>query len=85
MQQSLFKIGISILLLTTTLLSFSSCVREYTCRCEVSYTGKPGLPASNTKEYTIKNSEKNAKSLCSGASKTYSEMGITTTEACDLY
>ena len=67
------------------LTGFSSCVREYTCQCTVTYTGQPGLPDSSLQEYPIKDTKKNAKSLCEANSYTSTESGITVTEKCELY
>lgn len=85
MQKHFFKYGISILMLIGVSFAFSSCVKDYTCKCDISYIGKPGLPASFSREYQIKNTNKEAKNLCRSASSTQTEMGITTIEECDLY
>ncbi len=85
MQKHFYKLGISIFMLIGVSFTFSSCVKEYTCKCDISYSGKPGLPESFSREYQIKNTNTEAKNLCRGASATVTEMGITTTEECDLY
>jgi hypothetical protein len=85
MQKRLLQFGMSIILVSGLTLGFTSCVKNYVCKCEVSYEGKPGLPNSFSKEYEIKDTNKNAKKLCQDASKTITEMGITTKEVCDLY
>ena len=73
-------------------ISMSSCVKNYTCHCDITYTGVPGLPDSTNNEYTISDTKANAKSKCSSQSGTFTnntqspEMGtITTTENCYLY
>lgn len=66
-------------------LSASSCTREYTCQCKMTYTGSPGLPQGQVREYPITDTKKNAQNACRGASKTYSSGGIQTTEDCDLF
>ena len=66
-------------------VGFTSCIKDYTCECEISYTGKPGLPASTKKQYTIKDKEDEAKSICENSSSTIVRDGITTTENCKLY
>ena len=63
----------------------SSCTREYTCQCIMSYSGVPGLPDSTTREYTIQDTKKKAQDLCRGNSKVYQEGNITTREECDLW
>ncbi|HTO14825.1 MAG TPA: hypothetical protein VLZ83_03605 [Edaphocola sp.] len=85
MQKQVLKVGLSLLLLGGTIASFTSCVKTYTCRCDVSYEGKPGLPSSFYKEYEIKDNYQNALQMCQDASKKYSDLGITTIEECDLY
>lgn len=66
-------------------LSFSSCVRSYTCQCEISYSGQPGLPDTLIREYEVKDTKKNAESVCEGNSQTSTRDGITTVENCHLY
>lgn len=65
--------------------SFSSCVRSYTCQCEISYSGQPGLPDTTIKEYPVKDTKKKAESLCESNSQTSTKDGITTVENCHLY
>ena len=77
----------STLILATLLLCFgaTSCVKDYTCQCEISYSGKPGLPDTLLKEYKIRDSKKNAESLCEGNSANSEDNGIKTVEDCSLY
>lgn len=65
-------------------MSMSSCVKSYVCHCDISYSGQPGLPDSNSKEYTVKDTKSNATSKCSANSGTYNNNNITTTENCYL-
>ena len=83
----LMKIRSSILLPAALILMtlLGSCVRDYTCQCIIKYTGQPGLPDSVIKEYKIKDTKDNAKSLCEGNSGTFTTNGITTTENCKIY
>lgn len=67
------------------LLSVSSCTREYTCQCKMTYSGAPGLPQGQVREYPITDSKKNAESSCKNSSKTYDAGGIHTIEECDLF
>lgn len=85
MQKHFFKYSTLILILTGLSLGFNSCVKEYTCKCDISFEGKPGLPAPTSREYRIQNTNNEAKRMCQNASSTVTEMGITTIEECDLY
>lgn len=67
------------------IFSTSSCTREYTCQCVMSYTGAPGLPDTTVREYSIRDTRKKAEDLCQGNSKVYQEGTITTHEDCDLW
>ena len=44
----LFALSVLVLLFAT------SCTREYTCQCKFTYTGAPGLPEGEVREYKIK-------------------------------
>lgn len=66
-------------------LLLSSCVREYTCQCQIVYTGQPGLPDTLIREYPIKDSKKKAESTCQGNSTTSDNNGIHTEEDCSLF
>lgn len=66
-------------------LGATSCVHEYICQCDFTYSGQPGLPAPYTKEYTIKDTKSKAKSICEGNSSTSEKNGIKTVENCHLY
>lgn len=72
-------------LLFTLSFSLTSCVKEYTCQCKITYSGKPGLPESHIREYEVSNTLKKADQECRNRSKIYTEDGITTTEECELY
>ncbi len=67
------------------LLSVSSCVKSYTCHCDIKYSGYPGLPDSTFKEYDIKDTKSSAKSKCEAESATFDNNGIHTVETCYLY
>jgi hypothetical protein len=62
----------------------TSCTKEYTCRCTVTYNGVPGL-VSETRDYYIRDFEKKAKETCEGNSQTYTYDAITTVEDCKLW
>lgn len=63
----------------------ASCTRKYTCQCTMTYTGKPGLPQGETREYSITDTKKNAQNSCRANSRTYDDGGIHTVENCDLF
>lgn len=67
------------------LFTMNSCVKNYTCHCEIKYGGAPGLPDSTTKEYSVTDVKDKAKNLCEGQSGSYTHDGITTVENCYLY
>ncbi|MFT4060752.1 MAG: hypothetical protein QM642_00175 [Edaphocola sp.] len=69
----------------TTIIAASSCTREFTCQCVISYSGAPGLPDTTIREYSITDTKKNARSACQANSGTYVKDGITTVEDCDLF
>lgn len=73
---------ILILLAATT---FTSCVRDYTCQCQITYSGKPGLPEQHIREYSLSNTLEEARQECENRSNTYVSDGITTQEKCELY
>lgn len=76
----------SLLLLAATITLMSACTRDYTCRCGIKYTGKPGLPDSTTKDYTIKDTKSHAKELCEANSVDYTDAdSVHTVENCYLY
>lgn len=68
-----------------TLLTTSSCVREYTCQCQIVYSGQPGLPDTLIREYPVKDTKKKAKSACEANSTTSDNGGIHTQEDCHLF
>ncbi len=68
-----------------TMLMSSSCVRDYTCQCQIVYSGSPGLPDTVVHEYPVRDSKKKAKSICEQNSTTSDNNGIHTNEDCHLY
>lgn len=67
------------------MITMNSCIHDYTCECEISYSGKPGLPDTLTRDYSISDTKKKAKSICEGNSKTTDLEGVHTVENCYLY
>jgi hypothetical protein len=75
----LFALSAMILLFAT------SCTREYTCQCKMTYTGAPGLPQGEVRSYKIKDTKSGAESKCKEDSGEYDRDGIHTVEDCDLF
>lgn len=75
----------SLVIALLSLLTLNSCVREYICECEISYSGKPGLPDTVIKRYDVKDTKKNAEALCEDNSSTSEKDGIKTVENCYLF
>lgn len=65
-------------------LAFSSCTREYNCKCEMTYSGAPGFE-NTVKEYKIKDTKNKAQTTCESQSATYVQFGIVTKEDCNLF
>ena len=65
--------------------AMSSCTKNYTCHCDITYSGVPGLPDSTFKEYSITDTKSGAKSKCSGESLDKTQNYIHTVEKCYLY
>lgn len=63
----------------------SSCRRDYTCQCDISYSGAPGLPDTLTRKYPISDTKKNAQKLCEENSSDTEKDGIRTIEDCYLF
>jgi hypothetical protein len=51
----------------------------------MTYTGAPGLPQEVTREYSIKDTKKNARAACKANSLTSDNGGIHSVEDCDLF
>lgn len=79
------RLGLTVALSFFIMTSMSSCVRDYVCRCETTYTGQPGMPQTLVREYDVTDSRKNAKADCQSASDSSEKDGIKTVEICDLY
>jgi len=75
----------ALLLCLSVGLVFSSCTREYICKCTLTYTGKPGLPDPLVKEYPITDTKQNAINLCSEKSASYDDNGVHTDEVCEIW
>ncbi|MBX2905996.1 MAG: hypothetical protein KF744_08165 [Taibaiella sp.] len=68
-----------------TMIVASSCVKSFTCQCQVKYSGAPGLPDSTVNEYEIVDSKKKAESLCKDRSYEKEANGVKLSEVCKLY
>lgn len=66
-------------------IAMSSCVKKYTCHCDIKYTGYPGLPDSAFQEYDITDNKAGAETKCKAESGTYTNGTKTATETCYLY
>lgn len=67
------------------LLTMTSCVKNYTCRCVIKYSGYPGLPDSVINEYNITNDKADAKNKCDKESGNFNNPPYQTVEKCVLY
>lgn len=63
----------------------TSCTKEYTCQCTISYSGVPGLPDSSMNSYPITDTKKKAKSACEAKSASFEKDNIKTVESCVLF
>lgn len=63
---------------------FTSCVKEYTCRCTMTYTGSPGFDKKEF-DFKLRDSEKGAHDKCEAQSTTYEYNGIKTVEDCKIW
>lgn len=77
--------GLIIVFAFLTITSMSSCVKEYLCQCTITYSGQPGLPEPETIEYPIKDTKKNAQSVCEANSATAQNGATKSVEECKLY
>jgi len=80
-----FRPSLLVIMVFAAFITMSSCVKKYTCHCNIYYSGTPGLPDSTTQEYDITDSKNNATSKCKAESGTYDNNGIHTVETCYLY
>lgn len=78
------KFLLSLAFFFIVLFGFSSCIKEYTCRCTMTYSGAPGFEQTY-KDYQLRDTEKNAKDICESNSQEYEHNGIKTVEDCRLY
>jgi hypothetical protein len=72
-------------ILVIAVVALASCTKNYTCHCNIYYSGYPGLPDSSVQEYGITDTKSNATSKCKAQSGTYSNNGISTVETCYIY
>jgi len=74
----------SIIVLGLIAMGFTSCMKEYNCKCVMTYSGAPGFEPTE-KEYKIKNTKNKAQTSCEAQSAVYVEFGIVTKEDCNLF
>jgi len=70
---------------TMALLSTTSCTKEYTCQCTITYSGVAGLPSPQVNEYPVRDTKKVAKSLCESKSASFQNGNVKTVENCQLF
>lgn len=80
-----FRLPVVLMMLVVVMVMFSSCTREYVCKCTISYSGQPGLPDTLVKEYPVTDTKKKAKAVCEENSQNSEQNGIKTVENCHLY
>jgi len=66
------------------ILGTSSCTKEYTCQCTITYSGVAGLPDPVKNTYTVRDTKKGAKSVCESKSATFVKDNVRTVETCIL-
>jgi len=80
-----FRPSVLLAMAIAGLITVSSCSKNYTCQCNIVYSGYPGLPDSSMTSFSITDTKSGAKSDCSAQSGTYNNNGIQTVETCVLY
>ncbi|MBA3665841.1 MAG: hypothetical protein H0W61_16800 [Bacteroidetes bacterium] len=63
---------LTLFLSAATILSLTSCKKNYTCQC----TGNPGTSSSNVYTFTIRDTKSKATSTCKTFVPTYNECHI---------
>ncbi|HLP11561.1 MAG TPA: hypothetical protein VK177_06470 [Flavobacteriales bacterium] len=64
--------------------SFSSCKKEYTCKCQKIYTGNSGSVTFDDGTYTFKDSRPRAEDRCNELEKSGSDLGGEYTRECSV-
>ena len=64
--------------------SITSCKKDYTCKCDKTYTGSGGSTTSNYAVYTYKDNLPDAESKCDANEKTDSDLGGAYTINCRI-
>ena len=80
-----FRVLIILAITFAGIFSMTSCVKEYTCRCTIKYSGVPGLPDSSINEFTIKDTKSKAETNCKAGSAVIDKNNVHTVENCKLY
>ena len=80
-----FRTTILLVLAIASTVAMASCTKNYTCHCEIKYSGSPGLPDSTVQEYSITDSKSGATSKCKAESDSVTNNGITSVEKCYIY
>lgn len=81
-----FRPGVLLVLVLVVITStMTSCVREYVCECQITYSGQPALPDTLINRYEIKDTKKKAEQICADNSGEYTNGDVKTVEDCLLY
>jgi hypothetical protein len=65
-------------------LSFASCKKEYSCKCQKIYTGSSGSVTQDDGVYTYKDTQARAESKCNDQEKTGSDLGGNYSRECAI-
>jgi len=84
-KQMKLRLSTVLVILFLSITVFSSCTKEYKCRCVISYSGEPGLPDTVIKVYPVTDKKEQAQAVCEENSDSTVTGRITTVEKCKLY
>ncbi|HLP11560.1 MAG TPA: hypothetical protein VK177_06465 [Flavobacteriales bacterium] len=65
-------------------ISFTSCKKEYTCKCQKIYSGSSGSTTFDDGTYTFKDSRPRAEDRCNELEKSGSDLGGSYTRECQV-
>ncbi|HVD96742.1 MAG TPA: hypothetical protein VNB90_00975 [Cytophagaceae bacterium] len=80
MKQSIFVVGLAIV--ATTI--FSSCKKDYTCKCQKIYTDSSGSVSVNDGSYVFKDNEARASDQCNKQESTGTDLRGQYSRQCDI-
>jgi hypothetical protein len=73
-----------ILVSVLTIGAFTSCKKDYICKCQKTYTGTNGSVTVNDGQYTYKDTQPRAIDRCNANETTGSDLGGDYTRDCDI-